>query len=116
MNYWIILKRGFGRILNNEGGFDIIIGNPPYVKEYTNKEIFDPVKNEIGGLYMGREIVIIFDIFDAYFIKLSTLFGFPHFFALTHYLSLILIIFLMIYISYKYFDKPLPYDIQKPEF
>lgn len=69
------------------------------------EKIFDPVRNEIGGLYMGREVVIIFDIFDAYFIKLSTFFGFPHFFALTHYLSLILIIFLMVYISYKHYDK-----------
>lgn len=25
----------------DKGGFDVIVGNPPYIKEYTNKEAFD---------------------------------------------------------------------------
>jgi len=38
-----------------EGGFDIIIGNPPYVKEYTNREIFEPVKlTKLGKYYQGK--------------------------------------------------------------
>ena len=26
-------------------GFDIIIGNPPYIKEYTDKSVFDGLRN-----------------------------------------------------------------------
>jgi len=32
-------KKEFVEIMKN-GGFDIVIGNPPYIKEYTNKEAF----------------------------------------------------------------------------
>jgi len=46
--------KGFGKILK-EGKFDIIIGNPPYVKEYTSKEIFEPVKKtELKKYYQGK--------------------------------------------------------------
>ncbi len=35
--------------------FDVIVGNPPYVKEYTNREIFEPVKKtEIKKYYQGK--------------------------------------------------------------
>jgi adenine-specific DNA-methyltransferase len=40
---WDNEKTGFGKI-KKEGGFDIIIGNPPYVKEDVRREIFDWVK------------------------------------------------------------------------
>jgi len=35
--------------------FDVIIGNPPYVKEYTNREIFEPVKKtNMNKYYQGK--------------------------------------------------------------
>ncbi|MCK5822926.1 MAG: Eco57I restriction-modification methylase domain-containing protein, partial [Bacteroidales bacterium] len=34
------------------GGFDVVIGNPPYIKERGSKEIFEPVlKSRLGKLY-----------------------------------------------------------------
>lgn len=40
----------FKTILPN--GFDVVIGNPPYIKERGSKEIFEPVlKSKIGKLY-----------------------------------------------------------------
>ncbi|WP_373059992.1 Eco57I restriction-modification methylase domain-containing protein [Zunongwangia sp. H14] len=35
-----------------EGGFDIIIGNPPYIKEYTNRNAFDEFRNT--EYYQGK--------------------------------------------------------------
>lgn len=41
----------FADVFSN-GGFDIIIGNPPYLKERDNKHIFEPVNNSpFGKLY-----------------------------------------------------------------
>jgi adenine-specific DNA-methyltransferase len=38
-----------------QGGFDVIIGNPPYVKEYTNKEAFEFVKEtHLKKYYQGK--------------------------------------------------------------
>ena len=39
-----------------KGGFDIVIGNPPYIGEKGHKEIFQPVKNDIyiGQYYLGK--------------------------------------------------------------
>ena len=34
------------------GGFDLVIGNPPYIKEYTNKEAFDNVRS--SPYYQGK--------------------------------------------------------------
>lgn len=35
-----------------QGGFDAVIGNPPYLKERGNKEVFEPVlRSRIGQLY-----------------------------------------------------------------
>ncbi|NMC99467.1 MAG: type II restriction endonuclease [Bacteroidales bacterium] len=38
----------FPEVLNNKGefeGFDLIIGNPPYIKEYENKDAFNGLRN-----------------------------------------------------------------------
>ncbi len=35
----------FKDIMNNEGGLDVIIGNPPYIKEFVNKDAFDGLRN-----------------------------------------------------------------------
>jgi adenine-specific DNA-methyltransferase len=51
---WKDKNTGFGNIIA-DGGFDIIIGNPPYVKEYTNQEIFEPVKKSyLSKYYQGK--------------------------------------------------------------
>lgn len=34
------------------GGFDIVIGNPPYIKEYTNRTAFDGLRD--STYYMGK--------------------------------------------------------------
>lgn len=37
------------------GGFDIVIGNPPYVKEYTDREIFENIKkSKLVKYYQGK--------------------------------------------------------------
>lgn len=41
----------FGDVLS-KGGFDIVIGNPPYIKEYTNKSAFDGFRN--SPYYQGK--------------------------------------------------------------
>lgn len=35
-----------------QGGFDVIIGNPPYIKEYTNKSAFDGLHDD--AYYQGK--------------------------------------------------------------
>lgn len=37
----------------DKGGFDIVIGNPPYIKEYENKKAFDGFR-ESSPYYMGK--------------------------------------------------------------
>ncbi|MDR2965979.1 MAG: N-6 DNA methylase [Treponema sp.] len=38
-----------------QGGFDCVIGNPPYVKEYTSKETFDQIKqSHLLKYYQGK--------------------------------------------------------------
>ncbi|MGE5533340.1 MAG: Eco57I restriction-modification methylase domain-containing protein [Bacillota bacterium] len=44
-------KIDFGQILIN-GGFDLIIANPPYVKEYVNKAAFDGIRD--SPYYQGK--------------------------------------------------------------
>jgi adenine-specific DNA-methyltransferase len=51
---WTDKITGFGNILV-EGGFDIIVGNPPYVKEDVNREIFEFVKKtNMEKYYQGK--------------------------------------------------------------
>jgi len=51
---WDDKENGFGNILT-EGGFDVVIGNPPYVKEYTNREIFETLKKtDMAKYYQGK--------------------------------------------------------------
>jgi len=45
----------FPEVLNDAGdfvGFDVVIGNPPYIKEYEGKEIFDGLRN--NEVYQGK--------------------------------------------------------------
>ncbi|MEX1014358.1 MAG: Eco57I restriction-modification methylase domain-containing protein, partial [Candidatus Paceibacterota bacterium] len=38
--------------ISEQGGFDIVIGNPPYIKEYTNRSAFDGLHN--SPYYQGK--------------------------------------------------------------
>ncbi len=40
-------------MFNIKDGFDIVIGNPPYIKEYTNKKAFDKIR-ENKKYYQGK--------------------------------------------------------------
>ena len=44
-------KNEFPQVFD-KGGFDVIIGNPPYVKEYTNKSSFDNLHEH--PIYQGK--------------------------------------------------------------
>ncbi|WP_157147664.1 Eco57I restriction-modification methylase domain-containing protein [Brachyspira pilosicoli] len=47
-------EKEFSSIIK-KGGFDIIIGNPPYVKEYTDRESFENVKKgNLAKYYQGK--------------------------------------------------------------
>jgi hypothetical protein len=39
-------------LMNEETGFDIVIGNPPYIKEYTSREAFDGFRS--SPYYQGK--------------------------------------------------------------
>ena len=42
---FFIWKLEFGEVFKENNGFNIIIANPPYIKEYTNKNAFDNLRN-----------------------------------------------------------------------
>ena len=44
-------KKEFPKVFE-KGGFDVVIGNPPYVKEYTNKSAFDNLHEH--SIYQGK--------------------------------------------------------------
>lgn len=41
----LFLYKVYFKEVLDDGGFDIVIGNPPYIKEYTNKSAFDGTKH-----------------------------------------------------------------------
>lgn len=49
-------KSSFPKVFNSKSeGFTAIVGNPPYVKEYTSKEIFDSVRlGKLEKYYQGK--------------------------------------------------------------
>ena len=57
-NKFFLWHTWFGDVFNrpndsNNGGFDIFIGNPPYIKEYTNKAAFNGFREE-SPYYIGK--------------------------------------------------------------
>lgn len=46
----------FPKVVDREkSGFDVLIGNPPYVKEYTDREVFEKVKQgNLAKYYQGK--------------------------------------------------------------
>ncbi|MBE6054288.1 MAG: hypothetical protein E7212_10320 [Clostridium sartagoforme] len=63
---YFLWKLNFARVFKEKKGFDIIIGNPPYVGEKGNKEIFRPIANSEFGkkFYQGK-----MDLFYFFFHK-----------------------------------------------
>lgn len=58
-NQFFLWHTWFSDVFNREegkNGFDIVIGNPPYIGEKGHKEIFQPVKADIhlGQYYLGK--------------------------------------------------------------
>ena len=57
-NKFFLWHTWFSDVFNREDkeGFDIVIGNPPYIGEKGHKEIFQPVKSDIhlGQYYLGK--------------------------------------------------------------
>lgn len=52
---FFIWKLEFSDVFKKKGGFDIIIGNPPYVGEKGNKEIFRPIaQGDLKRFYQGK--------------------------------------------------------------
>ena len=78
----------FARVFRDNGGFDIVIGNPPYVGESGHKEIFRPVaETEFGKkFYCGK-----MDLFYFFFWRKTSIFH------TTFLFSILLIIFCVIY-------------------
>mgnify|MGYP000642658188 CR=1 FL=1 len=52
INPFFIWKLEFGEVFKDNGGFDLIIGNPPYIKEYTERSAFDGVRHSY--YYQGK--------------------------------------------------------------
>ena len=51
---WKDKKRGFGDIIQG-GGFDVVVGNPPYLKEYTDTYQFNLIKqSKLKSYYQGK--------------------------------------------------------------
>lgn len=52
---FFIWKLEFSDVFKEKGGFDIVIGNPPYVGESGNKDIFRPIaEGNLGKFYQGK--------------------------------------------------------------
>jgi len=67
-------KNEFASVFD-DGGFDCIIGNPPYVKEYTNKGCFNILHN--SPYYQGKmDLWYFFGVLAVKFIKENGLAGF----------------------------------------
>lgn len=53
---YFLWKLEFAKIFKENGGFDIVIGNPPYIGEGKNKDVFLPVQQTSFGkkYYIGK--------------------------------------------------------------
>ena len=60
----IFLYKLFFRDVLDKGGFDVVIGNPPYVGEKGKKHIFRPLQNEFKDRYEAGS-----DLFYYFFMK-----------------------------------------------
>jgi len=104
----VILVYIFSSIFIGKGELvhpEIQIRLPNFIDErpFLNK-IFD-INKHGANEYQARELSYFFDLLDANFIKLSAQMGFPHFYSLTYYISVMTIFSLSIFISKKYFGQ-----------
>jgi type I restriction-modification system DNA methylase subunit len=52
---FFIWKLEFSDVFSNQGGFDVVIANPPYVGESGNKEIFQEIaQGNLSQFYLGK--------------------------------------------------------------
>ena len=53
---YFLWKLNFAKVFRDKGGFDVVIGNPPYIGESGHKEIFRPIAQSTFGrkYYMGK--------------------------------------------------------------
>ena len=53
---YFLWKLEFAKVFKENGGFDIVIGNPPYIGEGKNKDVFLPVQETSFGkkYYIGK--------------------------------------------------------------
>lgn len=65
------------------------------------QKVFDIDKNEYG-LYQARELSHFFDYMDANFIKFSVSISLPHFYSLTYFISIFIIIASSLHLSITY--------------
>ena len=75
-NQFFLWHTWFSDVFSREdgrSGFDIVIGNPPYIGEKGHKEIFQPVKKDVhlGKYYLGKMDYFYF-FFHLSFNMLST--------------------------------------------
>lgn len=63
---FVLWELNFPRVFKDKGGFDIAVGNPPYIGEKGNKEIFRPIADTEFGrkYYLGK-----MDMFYFFFHK-----------------------------------------------
>ncbi|MEA1987333.1 MAG: Eco57I restriction-modification methylase domain-containing protein, partial [Candidatus Marinimicrobia bacterium] len=59
---FFLWKIYFAEVFSHKGGFDIVIGNPPYIGEKGNKKTFVPLKNFSLGkrFYQGKMDIFYF--------------------------------------------------------
>lgn len=63
---YVLWQLDFARVFREKGGFDIVIGNPPYVGEKGNKELFRPIAaTDFGRKYYYGKM----DLFYFFFHK-----------------------------------------------
>lgn len=62
MKPYFIWELEFARVFQEKNGFDIVIGNPPYIGESGNKEIFRPIAKTAFGekYYLGKMDIFYF--------------------------------------------------------
>lgn len=63
----VYVDTAIGKVLSERGGFDIVIGNPPYIGEKGNKEVFSKIKNSSFGqkYYEGKMDYFYFFIYKG---------------------------------------------------
>ncbi|REJ87652.1 MAG: methyltransferase, partial [Planctomycetota bacterium] len=70
----------------SSGGFDAVIGNPPYVKEYTNRQPFELVRHSRNAKYYQGKMDLWY-IFTCFAIDLVRIGGYHSFIATNNWIT-----------------------------